>query len=112
MSKTFARLWIVLIVLAVLTPLGLLLPRWFGAGSAWGEWAPDEVGQLVGFIPERLRAVADLWKAPVPDYALPGSSEASMTRLSIEYIGSALLGVVLCGALAYAATLFLKRGGR
>lgn len=103
--KTITKLWIALIVLCVLSPLGLLIPAKLSAGSAWGEWSADEVRELVGYVPARLAHLAELWKAPLPDYALPGQEEAALGGLSASYILSALLGV----AVVVGVTLLLGR---
>lgn len=36
--KTITKLWLLIIVLVILTPLGLILPAYFKSGPAWGEW--------------------------------------------------------------------------
>ena len=44
--KTTTKLWIVIGILAVLTPIGLVLPAYFKSGPAWGEWiAHDRYGK-------------------------------------------------------------------
>ena len=90
------HLWAILIVLALLTPLGLWLPARFDAGDAWGEWGPEDLGAEVGFIPRQLGRLADLWRAPVPDYAPHGWEEKPLAVQSAAYIASALLGIALC----------------
>jgi len=103
--KTMARLWIGLTVLVVLCPLGLILPAKLGAGSAWGEWSADAVGKLVGYQPSGMQRLADVWKAPLPDYALKGQESAPLHALSISYIISGLLG----GAVTVGITLLLGK---
>ena len=39
--RTTSKLWLGVIILAFLSPLGLLLPEYFKAGDAWGEWGAD-----------------------------------------------------------------------
>ena len=39
--KIITKLWIGMIVLICLSPLGLLIPEHFKAGAAWGEWGAD-----------------------------------------------------------------------
>lgn len=106
------RLWLVLGVLAVLTPLGLWLPQRLGAGDAWGEWGPEEVGRQVGFIPRGLARLADLWRAPAPDYAPPGWEGRPFSHLSLAYIGSAVVGLGICAGLAWALGRWLTRRER
>ncbi len=48
-----------------LVPLGLL------GGGAWGEWAGEELKEMLGFIPPGFKKLSGLWKAPISDYSLP-----------------------------------------
>ena len=48
--KLTTKFWIGIVVLIVLSPLGLILPEHFKAGSAWGEWGADEMQKLVGMF--------------------------------------------------------------
>lgn len=105
MSSTVKRLYIGLLILALLSPLGLLLPAWFGAGSAWGEWSAEEMKELVGYVPQGLERLGELWKAPLPDYAVPGQEEAPLHALSLSYILSAVVGA----GLVVAVTLLVGR---
>jgi cobalt/nickel transport protein len=93
--KITTKLWIFLGVLILLSPLGLILPEHFKAGSAWGEWGVDEVKELVGYIPAGLEKLGSLWNAPVPDYAFQGWEEKGLTHLSFAYIFSGILGSAL-----------------
>ena len=61
------KLWIGIGLLAILSPIGLLLPAHFNAGAAWGEWGKDEIQKLVGYIPEGLNKLTSFWRAPLPD---------------------------------------------
>lgn len=99
--KEYRRLWIPLLVLALLSPVGLYLPSLLQAGAAWGEWGLEEIRQMLGYVPVGMEKTADLWKAPLPDYALPGQAGAPLSRLSLSYILSALLGMGVCASGAY-----------
>lgn len=105
------RPWIILVLLAVLAPLGLWLPARLGAGDAWGEWSPDDLGEQVGFVPRGLARIADLWKAPAPDYAPPGWEEKSLAHQGAAYVLSALVGLCITAALIYALGRWLARRG-
>jgi len=70
--KGMRRLWWGLIFLVLISPLGLILPKMLRSGSAWGEWTLEEVQRMLGFIPEGLRKLTDLWLAPIRDYNLKG----------------------------------------
>ncbi len=93
--KITTKLWIGIIILVILCPIGLILPEHFKAGSAWGEWSADEMQKLVGYIPKGLEKLSNLWKAPIPDYAFKGWEEKGMKHLSVAYITSAVIGIGL-----------------
>ena len=105
MNKTVKRLWIGLLILVVLSPLGLYLPAKFGAGSAWGEWSADEIEKLVGYRPQGMDRLGGAWQAPLPDYAPKGQENAPLRTLGPSYILSALVG----GALVVGLTLLIGR---
>jgi hypothetical protein len=106
------RLWLILVVLALLTPLGLWLPERLGAGDAWGEWSPEDLGEQIGFIPRELGRLAGLWRAPIPDYAPVGWEERSFGLKSGAYVTSALLGIGVCGLIIWALGRWLVRRER
>jgi cobalt/nickel transport system permease protein len=88
----FPRLWIFIGALVVLSPLGLLLPKYFKAGSAWLEKFPS------------------LWSAPIPDYAFKGWEEKPLVNLSLAYIFSAAIGILICaGAVFISGKFFSKK---
>jgi cobalt/nickel transport protein len=91
--KIINKLWIGLGVLIILSPLGLILPDRFKAGSAWGEWGADEMEKLVGYVPQGLKKLSELWNAPMPDYAFKGWEEKGLQYLSFAYIVSAIVGI-------------------
>ncbi len=107
--KRYRPLWIALLVMALVSPLGLYLPEWLQAGSAWGEWSLAEVKRMVGYAPSGMERLSDLWKAPIPDYALHGQDEAPLAHRSISYILSALLGIGLCGGAAFVVARWLTK---
>ncbi|MCJ7687994.1 MAG: cobalt transporter CbiM [Clostridiaceae bacterium] len=78
-----------LIGLVCLSPLGLL-----ATGSAWGEWAPEQInsvvtkGKVLGFIPKGMKNGFD-FKSLIPDYSVSGISEIT------GYILSAIAGVAI-----------------
>lgn len=91
--KTTTKLLIGLAILAALSPLGLILPEYFKAGVAWGEWGVDEMQKLAGYIPQGLERLASFWNAPIPDYAFKGWGEKGLTHLSLGYLVSAVVGI-------------------
>ena len=90
--KTTTKFRIALAFLILLSPLGLILPDHFKAGSAWGEWGSDEIQKMIGYIPAGLNQLGELWKAPIPDYAFKGWEEKGLVQLSFAYIFSGILG--------------------
>jgi len=95
--KIISKLWIFIGVLIALSPLGLLLPEHFKAGSAWGEWGTDEMQELVGYIPKGLERLSSIWSAPIPDYAFKGWEEKSYVKLKhCLYLVSCCWDTYLC----------------
>ncbi|MGA7827378.1 MAG: PDGLE domain-containing protein [Geobacteraceae bacterium] len=93
--STIKKLWWALAVLAVFSPIGLFLPELFKAGSAWGEWGPDEIEKMLGYIPQGMKKVAELWQAPMPDYAFKGWDRLGFGMQSLAYVASAALGIAV-----------------
>lgn len=90
MFKQYKKLWLGLIALVILSPLGLI-----ATGTAYGEWSIEELIKEVGFVPKGLEKMADMWShAPMPDYAVPGL-EGSFVSSAGGYIISAVVGVAL-----------------
>ena len=55
MKRLEKRLWLWLFVMALLSPLGIILPGKFDAEGAWGEWGADTLEKLLGYVPERFK---------------------------------------------------------
>ena len=92
MNKLQKKIIIFLIVLAFLTPVGILLPVFFDAGDAWGEWSAETVEKMIGYVPEGLEKYSDTYQAPVPDYTVD-TEDPSIANQSVWYILSAIGGV-------------------
>ena len=105
---TIKKLWIGIGILALLSPLGLFMPSLFGAGSAWGEWGLEEIKKLIGFIPEGMQKLAELWKSPLHDYTVPGQ-KPGVAHESLGYILSAVIGIAITAGLAYIIARLLGR---
>jgi len=99
--KTTTRFWLALGVLALLSPLGLLVPALFKAGGAWGEWDAGTIAQRVGYAPRELARAGAHWQAPMPDYAFKGWEAQDMAHLGAAYLVSAVVGITLIAALAW-----------
>jgi hypothetical protein len=94
--KTITKLWIGIAILIVLSPIGLILPEYFKAEDAWGEWGSGTVKELVGYIPQGFKRLSSLWSAPISDYAFKSWQEKPITSLSLAYIASAFIGILAC----------------
>ena len=94
MKLTF-KLWMGIVILAILSPLGLLLPEYFKSSSAWGEWGADQIKILAGYMPEGLGKLSSFWNAPLPDYTFKGWEDKPLPYLSFAYILSAITGILL-----------------
>lgn len=109
--KTTTKLWVGIAVLIALSPLGLFLPEHFKAGSAWGEWGADEMQKLLGYIPQGLTKLSSLWNAPMPDYAFKGWEGKGLSHLSVAYIISAIVGIIIVVIVAFIIGRMLQRKG-
>ena len=88
--RRYKKVWIPLVILVVLSPLGLL-----ASGTAWGEWGTDEIKGLLGYIPQGLSRLADINHiAFLPDYSFPGLNESFAGQAAGYYI-SAIVGVAI-----------------
>src|SRR5574337_1130328 len=103
--KTVKKLWTGMAVLAILTPLGLIIPAWFHAGGAWGEWSLEEIRKLVGYVPEGMQKLSELWKSPMPDYTVPGQHQGTAHE-SLGYFLSAITGIAVTAGLTYLLAKF------
>ncbi len=83
------RIYLLLIILIALTPLGLL-----ASGTAWGEWGADEISEVIsedtvlGYVPAGMQDGFQ-FDVLIPDYAVSGIPEV------IGYITSAIAGVAI-----------------
>ncbi len=92
--KTITKLWILISILAVLSPLGLIIPAHFKAGTAWGEWSANEIKRLTGYIPQGMDKLSALWKAPMA---------------GAPCVLSAVAGILIIAGIAYLIGKFLAR---
>jgi cobalt/nickel transport system permease protein len=93
------KLWLAFAVFVLATPLGLI-----ATGSAWGEWGKEELQKALGFVPAGIAQFSELWKAPIPEYEIPGLGAHS------GYVISGLIGVLLVAACAAVLSVALSRG--
>lgn len=100
-------MWVVIATLLILTPLGLI-----ATGTAWGEWGADELveldgGQTLTAAPAGLLRFADIWQAPVPDYAV-----SFVNNEQFGYILSGVMGVGLIILTMIVISVLTQRFGR
>ncbi len=100
MKKSQKKLWIGLLIMAFLSPLGVYLPRRVNAEEAWGEWGTEAIEKMLGYVPEVMKKMVDLWKAPIADYNFGGEGAALSTQL-YSYVISGLIGITIVAAVIY-----------
>lgn len=93
------KLWTGIVILIILSPLGLIIPGIFKAGSAWGEWSAGEIKNIVGYVPEGFEKLSSLWKAPFSDYSISGWN--GKFKMWLAYIISAIVGVGIITGLSF-----------
>ncbi len=91
MNKLKKNIGIGLLVLALISPIGILLPKWLHAGDAWGEWPTGKVKKDIGYVPKGMKKNAGIWKAPMPDYS-NGKENNSLLSGSAYYLLSGFAG--------------------
>ncbi|MGE5308672.1 MAG: hypothetical protein ACM3OC_06285 [Deltaproteobacteria bacterium] len=84
-KKGVRQLWTIVIILALLSPLGVILPGLLKSGGAWGE--------------DNSRA---FWRAPFQDYAVGEGNWC-------QYFFFTLIGAAAAAGIAF---IFLKMIGR
>lgn len=95
------KLWKIIFILVILSPLGIIIPYLFNAGSAWGEWGPEELKELIGYVPQGLEKLSSLSKPIFPDYNLKIWEEGSLLHQSLGYIISGFVGVGIVVLITY-----------
>jgi cobalt/nickel transport protein len=110
-NKLQKKILVILLLLCLLTPVGILLPAWFNAGDAWGEWSAQTVKELVGYVPEGLAKYSDVWKAPVPDYSFK-AEDPSIVHRSGFYVVTGILGATITYVVMLLITGLIIRNGK
>lgn|SRR5450759_2297121 len=104
LDKLQKKILIILLLLCLITPVGILLPMFFNAGDAWGEWSAQTVKELVGYVPRGLERYSDVWEAPLPDYTI-NREDTSVVHQSGYYIVSGIIGATV----TYVVMLLISR---
>lgn len=102
MSKsisTVKKMWIGLALLALASPVGLILPAKFKAGSAWGEWSNDAIEKMLGYVPQGMKKLSETWQAPLADYAFKGWDRLGLAMQCLAYVISAVAGIAVIVAI-------------
>lgn len=108
---TTKKLWIGIGILVLLSPLGLVLPALFGSQGAWGEWGIHQIEKLVGYVPEGMKRLAGRWRAPLPEYAVPGQGQGPAGS-GFGYVLSGIIGIAATAGLVYLlAKLLVRKDG-
>jgi len=102
-NEKFKPLWAILLFILLLTPLGLI-----AAGSAWGEWGSDKLNVMLGYVPEGLKNMENIWGAVLPGYNISGWEKSPIKTIA-GYIISAALGSTVIVGIIYITQNFLKR---
>lgn len=95
------KLWKGLFILILLSPLGIILPYLLNAGSAWGEWGPEEIKEMIGYVPEGLEKLSSILNPLFPDYNLKVWENGNLLQQSLGYIISGLIGVGIVVGIVY-----------
>ncbi|MFH0702653.1 MAG: cobalamin biosynthesis protein [bacterium] len=103
--KSINKIFFLLAVLILFSPVGILLPKIFNAGSAWGEWEIKEINNLIGYIPAGITRLSEIWHPPFPDYNFANNINNNLFNESFAYIFSGYIGALTCILLTF---LWLK----
>jgi len=92
------RIYIILVALLALVPIGLYLTD----APAWGEWDNSYYQKTLGFIPKSIENATST--ALFSDYSIKGLGDVP------SYYISALIGIILIFAFFYLLKKFIKNG--
>jgi len=111
MNKLQKKTLIFLIVLALVSPLGILLPKYFNSGEAWGEWSADTLKEQIGYTPEGIKKNSETWKAPLSEYTV-NTEDKSILHQSFYYILSGIIGTGIALIITYIISKKLIRNDK
>jgi len=93
-----------LIVVALLTPLGLL-----ASGTAWGEWGGKDLQAQLGFVPSGLERLGAFWNHILfKDYGVAGLDQ-TFWQQALGYIISAFFALLVIGMIGFAIQRFARK---
>ena len=82
-------------MLVVLCPIGLL-----AVGTAYGEWGPDDIKDMIGYVPAGLSRCQNSGILSLPDYDF-GEGHDTVPAAAPGYYISAIIGVILCAGIMF-----------
>lgn len=100
MKRFERKLWIGLAIMALFSPLGVILPEKLNSRGAWGEWDVETLQRMLGYVPEGLRRLTNVWSAPIAGYSF-GDEQAALLVKVISYVISGMIGLVVVAAIMY-----------
>ncbi|MDQ5987962.1 MAG: hypothetical protein CSYNP_03710 [Syntrophus sp. SKADARSKE-3] len=110
--KSFERkLWIGLAIMALFSPLGVILPEKMDSRGAWGEWNVEALQQMLGYVPEGLRRLTNIWSAPIAGYNF-GNEQADLLVKVISYVISGMIGLVAVAIVMYFISRLMIKNGK
>lgn len=105
-KATFNKMWLAIIGLILLVPLGLLAP-----GGAFGEGSAEDIKAAFGFVPKGFAALAGRYHALLQDYGVPNSPfSADATGLlhqSVGYYVAAVAGIAIIAGITLVVSRLL-----
>jgi len=103
-SIHYGRYIVTLMVVALLTPLGLL-----ASGTAWGEWGGEELQAQLGFVPSGLERLGAFWNRVLfKDYAMGGLNQ-SFWQQAFGYILSAFFALLVIGIIGFVLQRIVRK---
>ena len=106
--KRYKKYSIFIGILIVLCPIGIILPDYFKAGSAWGEWSVESVKQQTGHEPAGMKKTAAIYTAPIQEYSL-GKEDDPLSKRSLNYILSGLIGTGIIVIITFGISKFMPQ---
>ena len=111
MTKLQRKILVTLIILCLITPVGILLPAFFNAGDAWGEWSAQTVKELAGYVPKGLERYSGIYQAPLTDYSVK-KTDKSIAHKSGYYIVSGIIGATVTYLVMLLISKLIVRNGK
>jgi cobalt/nickel transport protein len=111
LDKIHKKILVTLLILCLLTPAGILLPIYFNAGDAWGEWSAQTIKDLISYVPDGLAKYSGAWNAPLTDYSV-NSNDASVVHQSGYYIVSGIIGATVTYVVMLLISKLMIRSGK